>query len=391
MKASPPKQFNISGPCDPARHYVLPARLRLPDVQRLIDREEYFFLCGPSNSGRTTAMKAAADRINREDSHCAVYCSLEALAGADDWSEAMKILLPVLLYYFSSVRSEDLLKCAGAGFPAEADFITSSLKSPLSTFLSIFSAGMDKDLAVFFDDADCLDKQFLLSFLLQLQDGFEARPEIPSPRSIVLGMNTPRDCQGKRPGSWSLDPDSPFRILSEVLILPDFTVREVKSLYGQHTEASGLIFEDEAVQRAWYWSEGQPWLVNGLARQAVEKISSGDGGPPATARLIDQAAGCLMERSPHLDFLISCLQVPEVKRIIEPRPASSEEFSLNDETCGSCRSFHDDLEYCLDLGLVKLDGGDRIRPANPFFADVITRFFNGCYSDRGALLSNCGD
>jgi hypothetical protein len=37
-------------------------------------------------------------------------------------------------------------------------------------------------------------------------------------------------------------------------------------------------------------------------------------------------------------------------------------------------SFKDDLRYCLDLGLLKKDGG--LRPANPIYADAIVRFLN---------------
>ena len=36
------KIFNIAGPCNPAKHYMLSATARLPDVMRLIEDEAYF-------------------------------------------------------------------------------------------------------------------------------------------------------------------------------------------------------------------------------------------------------------------------------------------------------------------------------------------------------------
>jgi hypothetical protein len=33
--------FNTSGPCEPAKHYMLPAEERLSDARRLIDLERY--------------------------------------------------------------------------------------------------------------------------------------------------------------------------------------------------------------------------------------------------------------------------------------------------------------------------------------------------------------
>ena len=50
--------FNTTGPCDPARHYMLPAGRRLPDLRPYIDRHQYFVLHAARQTGKTTAMKA---------------------------------------------------------------------------------------------------------------------------------------------------------------------------------------------------------------------------------------------------------------------------------------------------------------------------------------------
>jgi rhamnogalacturonyl hydrolase YesR len=63
----------------------------------------------------------------------------------------------------------------------------------------------------------------------------------------------------------------PFNIISESLTLADFTLDEISRLYHQHTEATGQAFEENAIERAWYWTEGQPWLVNALARQIEDR------------------------------------------------------------------------------------------------------------------------
>ncbi|MDR2198725.1 MAG: ATP-binding protein, partial [Deltaproteobacteria bacterium] len=78
--------------------------------------------------------------------------------------------------------------------------------------------------------------------------------------------------------------------------MANITKDEVKTLYAQHTEATGQIFLDQAVERAYYWSDGQPWLVNALARQVVEEILVNDYNRTITAEHIDQAADDLMKR-----------------------------------------------------------------------------------------------
>ena len=46
------KWFNIGGPCNPAKHYMLSATERLPEVVSLIDKEQYFVVHAPRQSGK---------------------------------------------------------------------------------------------------------------------------------------------------------------------------------------------------------------------------------------------------------------------------------------------------------------------------------------------------
>ncbi|MDR1519914.1 MAG: ATP-binding protein, partial [Planctomycetota bacterium] len=145
----------------------------------------------------------------------------------------------------------------------------------------------------------------------------------------------------------------------------NFTREQVGELYRQHTEATKQVFEPEAVERAWYWSEGQPWLVNALARQVVEDDLKRDYSLPVTAGHIDNAADTLMKRrDTHIDSLLDRLREPRVRKVIEPMLTGAEnEVSL----------LHDDTKFCLDLGLVKIGAAGVLEPANPIYREVIVR------------------
>ena len=52
------RYFNTAGPCIPAKHYMLPALDRLPEVRRLVSRRQYFVIHAPRQTGKTTAVKA---------------------------------------------------------------------------------------------------------------------------------------------------------------------------------------------------------------------------------------------------------------------------------------------------------------------------------------------
>ena len=53
---------------------------------------------------------------------------------------------------------------------------------------------------------------------------------------------------------------------------PNFFSRvELVALYQQHTDATVQGFTEEAIKLVWQFTQGQPWLVNGLAEQVVFK------------------------------------------------------------------------------------------------------------------------
>jgi hypothetical protein len=161
---------------------------------------------------------------------------------------------------------------------------------------------------------------------------------------------------------------SPFNI-AESLTLFNFTRDGIAALYGRHSEATGQAFEPEAVDRAWRWTEGQPWLVNALAKQAVERDLKNDFSKPVTAALIDGAAESLMRTPPtRIGSLLDKLTEPRVARVIEPMLTGGKL---------SAGALNDDIQLCKDLGLVKANAAGTLVPANPIYADVIARFLNG--------------
>ncbi|PNK03574.1 polyketide biosynthesis operon protein CyrO, partial [Cylindrospermopsis raciborskii S07] len=125
-------------------------------------------------------------------------------------------------------------------------------------------------LVVFLDEIDSLEDQTLISILRQLRAGYPNRPQ-GFPHSVgLIGMRDVRDYKVKSGGSERLNTSSPFNIKAESLTLSNFSFTDVQNLYEQHTTATGQVFTPEAVQQAYYLTDGQPWLVNALARQATQ-------------------------------------------------------------------------------------------------------------------------
>jgi hypothetical protein len=188
--------------------------------------------------------------------------------------------------------------------------------------LSYFCEKSDKPLVILFDEIDCLSNGTLISFLRQLRDGYINRDRIPFVHSIALvGMRNIRDYKGEIRGSQkTLGSMSPFNeIVSEALPLRNFTIQEMAKLYAQHTEQTGHIFEPAIIEQIYYYTQGQPWLVNAIAKEIVVKILDGDFSQTINPGHVEQAVQTLIfRRDTHIDSLMKRLKEARVQRIVEP-------------------------------------------------------------------------
>jgi AAA-like domain len=227
--------------------------------------------------------------------------------------------------------------------------------------LQAWAMASPRPLALFIDEIDSLEGDVLISVLRQLRVGYPQRPKAYSWSLALIGLRDVRDYKVKSGGSERLTTASPFNIKLESLTLSNFTEEDVATLYRQHTTETGQVFTDEAVRRAFELTQGQPWLVNALARQAVEFIET-DRRKQITPTIIDQAKERIIERQEmHLDSLVDRLREPRIRSIIEPILAGK---SLADLPAG-------DLRFVLDLGLVRRSNGGGVVIANPIYREVI--------------------
>ena len=277
------KCFNIAGPCFPDEHYMLPALERLPGIMRIVEQRSYFVLHAARQSGKTTALMALVEEINRKGEMNALYFTVETVQRFTDPRDGIpKIVESMRNAVLRHPIFKDLVRDPDSPIPA---LLPPPPGLDVKALLAMMSEHSKKPLVVFFDEVDCLSDDTLVTFLRQLRDGYVNRNDIPFPVSIALvGLLDVRDYKAQiRPDGESLGQISPFNIITEDLMLRNFTEAEIAALYAQHTEATGQVFEPAALDKVWEFTRGQPWLVNALARECVVKIHAYDYSAPITA------------------------------------------------------------------------------------------------------------
>ncbi|MDR1740541.1 MAG: hypothetical protein LBR38_01650 [Synergistaceae bacterium] len=220
----------------------------------------------------------------------------------------------------------------------------------------------------------------LVSVLRQLRAGYTDRPE-NFPISVILcGVRDVRDHRINTSGGDVITGGSCFNIKAESLRLGDFSYDEIRELYLQHTEATGQVFEEDVYPRVWELTRGQPWLVNALAHEATWRMKDArNRSVPITLTRIDQAAeNLVLERATHIDQLIYRLNDERVKRVLASMLAG-EDWPEQD------RPSIDDIQYVLDLGLIRKDEDTRnFVISNGIYREVIPRELTSVTQDNMA-------
>ncbi len=353
------KFFNIAGPCLPEKHYMIPPDRRLGQIRELIDKEAFFIIHAPRQTGKTTLIRSLSRKLTAEGKYAAVTASLESFT-----RPSVKEMIPQML---KRLEEETKIQLPEDCLPPSRDSFAGDPDIALRSFFSAWAAGIPRPLVLLLDEADALPGEVLISVLRQLRDGYTSRPA-PFPQSLCLvGMRDVRDYRIKvRDDSNSLGTSSPFNIKDESLTLRCFTAEEVSELLEQHTEETGQIFEKDAQAEIFHLTQGQPWLVNALANQLTTHYAAlvKDRTQPVTREHVLQAKEILIERrDTHLDSLVDKLRDKRVKSVIEP--------ILIGETAGG-EVYDDAFSYTLDLGLVAVRDGKR-QIANPIYAEIIPR------------------
>ncbi|MBK5938589.1 AAA-like domain-containing protein [Halochromatium roseum] len=356
--------FNTEGPVRADLHYLLPPLQRwdLDEVLALIEQKKYFLLHAPRQTGKTSCLLALMAHLNREGRYRAVYANLEvAQTTREDVVRGMAAICSVLgrsiAFDLDDPSIDAWNQTVGSNLAAE---------DRLLRLLATWASADARPAVLLLDEVDALVGDTLVALLRQLRAGYSQRPQAFPNTVILCGVRDLRDYRiHARSEAAPITGGSAFNIKAESLRLGDFSEADTRTLLQEHTQETGQVFTPEALQRVWTLTQGQPWLVNALAYQACFRSREGrDRTRPIDAAMIEAAKEHLiLNRVTHLDQLADKLREERVRRIIEPMLAgeSLEQLPLSD------------LEYLIDLGLLRQRGGGGIEIANPIYREVLPR------------------
>ncbi len=353
--------FNTEGPVHLDEHYAIQPlkRVDIDELLGLIRAKRYFVLHAPRQTGKTSALIALRDLLNRGEAgnfRCVDVNVEVGQVARDDTARGIRAIL-------GSLADSALL--LGDDYPTGVWLDVLADMGPenaLKGLLTRWCVANPVPLVLLVDEIDSLVGDTLLSVLRQLRAGYQQRPG-GFPQSVVLcGVRDIRDYRIRSSTGEVIAGGSPFNVAAKSLRMGDFTETETRALMAQHTEETGQRFSSSAQEAVWTQTRGQPWLVNALCAGACFDNKAGRDRS-RTIEVDDIYAAreeLILSRRTHLDQLAHKLEEARVRRVVEPILSG-----------GEARHEIRDLEYVRDLGLI--DGNQPPRIANPIYAEVVPR------------------
>jgi len=356
------KFFNTAGPVNQDNHYKIPPLHRWDQnyILELIDQQKYFVLHAPRQSGKTSTLLALQDYLNERDDYIAVYANVEAgQVARNDIDRGIKAILSNLKNRVIKIigHKKEINQLYQDALRDQA------FEDALNDFLQEICQIAKKPIVLLIDEIDSLVGDTLISVLRQLRSGYDERP-YNFPASVILcGLTDIKDYKIHRSDGEIITGGSCFNIKAEPFTLANFSFEQIKKLYAYHTKETGQTFENSIFDLAFDYTAGQPWLVNALAYEVCFKMEKGrDRSKEITVPMFKKAKqNLILSHATHLDQLSDKLKEDRVRRVLEPMFTDFETKFTND-----------DVEYCIDLGLIK-KSKEGLVISNTIYKEVLPR------------------
>ena len=378
------RKFNVTGYCNPDKHYMVDLTERLKKIKAMIDEGEYFVINRARQYGKTTTLKALARSVAQE---CMVFSiSFEGL-GESDYAEEQSFCLAIC-----DLMQETLQYTSKN--PDKKDFIDSIdkySKDPtmgfrgLSKMITEICSSSDKHVILMIDEVDQAGNypQFL-SFLGVLRNKYLNRDEIATFQSVILaGVHDIKNLKLKMRQEDEHQYNSPWNIAANFTIDMSFSVQEIEGMLAdfEMEHHTGMNI-GEIAELLYNYTSGYPFLVSRICKMLDEELSLQEkynGNAWNREGMLEAVRNLLIEKNTLFDSLDGKIaNYPELKNILMKMLFRGETISYY--------AGNPAIEMALMFGFVTITKAE-ITVANKIFE---TRLYNQFLGEENALSNQRG-
>ncbi|MCD8020335.1 MAG: AAA-like domain-containing protein [Clostridiales bacterium] len=315
------KRFNVTGTCDPNRHYMVNLDSRLEDIRKMVDFGEYFTINRARQYGKTTTLRALARYL--KDEYEVVSLDFQTL-DADCFKD---------VHTFTRAFAMELLDNVPAFPEGIQEKIEELGKKPADKYtlqdlfriLKMWCGKTDRKIVLLIDEVDtATNNQVFLDFLAQLRAYYLKRPDVATFQSVILaGVYDVRNMKRKIRPDEEHKANSPWNIASDFDVDMSFSTEDIANMLKEYEEDyhTGMHI-DEISQLIYDYTSGYPVLVSRICKLLDEKISGSEEFPDKSSAwtkegFYEAEKRLIREDNPLYESLMEKLQrYPELRTMI---------------------------------------------------------------------------
>lgn len=333
------------------------------DIQTMIDRGRFFSIFAPRQSGKTTLLTETCEKLHEDPTYVAVLLSFQMYSDLSKdvfYAQVEKGLYTQLLDRLREVDCEKLetIQQFLDGHRLVNHIAFSRLFEELNRIIRF------KKIVIFIDEFDGIPRDELGNFLASLRVLYLNYKAVKQKALYSVGLVGIRNITRLVVGGVS-----PFNIADQV-VLPPFTMENVRDLYAQYTEETNQPFTAEAVKRVHEETAGQPWLVNRLGTILTLDVKHGTTDSIDEPDVQQAVSALLREKNDHFDNLYEKAKL--YKETFVEIVFDHVEYGPDDEDQGWLEQY----------GLIKNRDSHAVIANNIYKARYLKTFFKEVNADR---------
>ena len=268
------KEFNITGICRPAEHYMADVSKKLASTLQLVQKKKYFIINRPRQYGKTTMLYILAKTLREQGDYVVFNISFEGIG--DDIFKEEKLFAPGflnLLQAQAKVHSTELLPIL-----KEKEKEIDSLKG-LSDAITDIALETNKKIVILIDEVDkSSNNQLFINFLAMLRNKYLAQEDTPTFHAVVLaGLHDIKTLKSKIRPEDEQKYNSPWNIASDYNVNMNLQITEIIPMLEDYCSESGVKMDTQKIAESlFYYTSGYPFLVSKLCKMLDEDFLKHD-------------------------------------------------------------------------------------------------------------------
>lgn len=273
------KYFNVTGACNPTKHYMVNLIPRLEKIKHMVERGEYFSINRARQFGKTTTLSALCRYLNND--YIVIYIDFQAFSYEDFITEASFVKSFVNIIISDNVELE---RISGKIIEKLKALLIGGHLSKLFNVISEWCDTSSYPVVLAIDEADSASNyDVFVSFLAQLRAYFNARATKGKAtfQSVILAgvldiKNLKLKIYSKDNSDTGIGIMSPWNIATDFRIDMSFSVNDIKGMLEEYENDYKTGMDSDGISLLIYeYTSGYPFLVSKIC-QVVEEILSSD-------------------------------------------------------------------------------------------------------------------